>query len=246
MSRRPPPARRRRLPANVDGLLLALLLAIVVLTALVAGGALSGIDRFALDHAPVHDTADAPSGIRAILVPFHHDQPRSSVVVEAWTFPASVPVSGLLVLVCCGALALRGRRRDALLWATAWIAGNAIEVLGKTAIGRPGLEAGSGLGGLDQSFPSGHAIRAVLAAALLGLIWRRAARPAGGWAVTVLIALIVSGAHTPSDVAGGLLIGLLLALVVHRSARRPIPSAAPRLGDRPPEASPPSRRSTPA
>jgi membrane-associated phospholipid phosphatase len=113
-----------------------------------------------------------------------------------------------------------GWRKDALLWATAWIAENAIEVLDKTVISRPGLEA-AGPGVFDQSFPSGHAIRAVVVVALLGLVWPRTAWPAGCWAFTVLVALTVSGAHTPSEVAGGLLIGLMLAVVVHRSTRRP-------------------------
>jgi undecaprenyl-diphosphatase len=64
------------------------------------------------------------------------------------------------------------------------------------------------------SFPSGHTIRALLVATLV-IAFRPALRaPALVWFVGAVVALVVVAAHTPSDVLGGLLVGLALVLAV--------------------------------
>jgi membrane-associated phospholipid phosphatase len=86
-----------------------------------------------------------------------------------------------------------------------------IEVVGKAAISRPALFAHAG-GGLihvvpfDTSFPSGHETRAVLLVACLAACFPKAAAGRAAWLVAVTVMLVVGGWHTPTDVAGGLLI----------------------------------------
>jgi len=226
-------------------MMLALLVALVVLTGLVVHGNLARVDQFAFDHALQLNNGDTPSGFRTIFFPFYHDQSGLSMALDAWIFLASVLLSGLVLAVCCGTLFVRGRREAALLWGTAWIVGNAVELLGKTVINGSVLKVhGSALGGVAETFPSGHAIRAVLMVAALGFVWPRAALPGALWVMTVLVVLIVSGSHVPSDVVGGLLVGLLLALLVRRRAAHasgsPSITRAERLGALPrsPEAQP--------
>ena len=70
-------------------------------------------------------------------------------------------------------------RNAALAWAVAWVVANAVEVLGKGVLRRPTLHVTDGasrgdLHGFDGSFPSGHAMRAVLLAALVVAVSSRA------------------------------------------------------------------------
>lgn len=62
----------------------------------------------------------------------------------------------------------------------------------------------------DASFPSGHMIRGTVVAAILILSWPRARRWILLWVAFVAPALVVSAAHTPSDVLGGLIVGVAL------------------------------------
>ena len=57
------------------------------------------------------------------------------------------------------------------------------------------------------SFPSGHATTAFSAAVLLSLWYPRAAGPALGLAFVVALSRVVLGAHYPSDVLAGSLLG---------------------------------------
>ena len=122
-----------------------------------------------------------------------------------------------------------------LAWAGAWVAGNAIEVIGKGVLARPDL-FGTDDAGLrihvsvfDQSYPSGHAIRCVLVAGALLLLLQRPSRAVLVWeprrvvptyAVLVFPALVLSAAHVITDVVGGALIGMLVALLALAVADR--------------------------
>src|SRR5439155_19622479 len=121
---------------------------------------------------------------------FHQLYPHLGSPLEAfcnaWTFPGSVLLSGALLVACCVVLARRGRKTAALVWASAWLLANAAELLGKSMLHRPTLHlttAGATvpLPSFDNSFPSGHAVRAVVIAALLAAVWRRTGRPALAW-----------------------------------------------------------------
>ena len=58
-------------------------------------------------------------------------------------------------------------------------------------------------------------MRAVLVAGVVAFVWRRVGWPAAVWALLVPVCLVASSAHVPSDVAGGLIFGLLVVLVTY-------------------------------
>jgi membrane-associated phospholipid phosphatase len=188
---------------------------------LVVAGKLQWIDNYALDHwmPGFRPTPSNGLDVDGLWRPFPLDIPWWKKVLDLWTYPASALVSALVF--GGGALLLwrRGRPRAAIVWMAAWIAGNAIEFVGKHTLDRPLLrltEHGMRVPvpSFHESFPSGHTIRAVLVASFVVLLWPAARRPAAVWAVLTLAFLVVTAAHTPSDVLGGLLVAgvLLLAL----------------------------------
>ena len=141
-------------------------------------------------------------------------------LVDLVTYPASILVSALVFGVAGLVLWRRGSRTVAVVcWAT-WFVANALEAATKLALPKPALHREQDgvtyhVVPFDHSFPSGHTVRAVLLAALVALVWRRFAWPAAVWAVLVVpVCLVAGSSHVPSDVAGGLLFGLLVVLVV--------------------------------
>ena len=200
----------------------AVTVALAVLAVLVVAGGLTAVDQYAVDHWMPHLDpwgGSSPASIDAQFYP-HLGSPLQTFC-NVWTFPASVPVSGALVGLCCLVLARRGQRAAGLTWVCAWIAANAVEVVGKRVLHRPALHAhhaGSlvSFGSFEHSFPSGHAARGLVAAVMLVTVWRRAAWPAATWAVIALPALVVNAGHTPSDVGGGALLALLTLLLTRR------------------------------
>jgi len=95
----------------------------------------------------------------------------------------------------------------------AWALGSAIELLCKHVLVRPALHDGSfHIAAFDSSFPSGHALRAVLVAFAIARSWPRVRPLAVAWVVASVVLLQLAGWHTPSDLAGGLLLGGLAVL----------------------------------
>jgi membrane-associated phospholipid phosphatase len=186
-----------------------------VLAVLVASGGLTGIDGWAVRHAmPGLDPSEASLPLVYGLAPLAglFDETPIQVAVNVATAPAGVVLSGLIVTGAAIVLHRRGENTAALAWLGAWLAANAIEVLTKTVLERPGLShAGVRVTDFDHSFPSGHAARGLLAAAVCALVWPRARALAALWAAFLLPALVVAGFHTPSDVAGGAVLASLLA-----------------------------------
>ena len=81
------------------------------------------------------------------------------------------------------------------------------------------------------SFPSGHATTAFAAAVVLALWFPRGTVPFVGVAVLVGFSRVMLGAHFPSDVLAGALLGSVVALAVHAyvpAPRRREVAATPR------------------
>jgi len=201
---------------------LALAAAYAALAMLVAAGALTGLDQWAVDHLmPGARGNGAPPTFLEAVVPLYHASWRRPLEVAAniVTVPAQALVSSVLLGACCLALRARGRRRAALAWAAAWLAGNAAEVLCKSLLARPLLHRnGLPLRAFESSFPSGHTLRAVLLAAAAAFVWPAGTRLLGAWAAAVLVLLELDGLHVPSDIAGGLLLAALVVVLVRRNA----------------------------
>jgi membrane-associated phospholipid phosphatase len=181
-------------------------------------------DEWAVRHAMpgLSPRGRAPSTL-ASAVPFRHVSLHGRALIrtatDLWTLPASPLVSALLFGGGCLLLLRRGARGAAVAWAAVWLVGNAAEVLTKHALERPALSAvdrGSRIHvlGFDHSYPSGHALRAVLLAGLVAALCRGFGAAAAVWAAVALPLLLLAGFHTPSDLVGGVLLaGLLIALV---------------------------------
>jgi membrane-associated phospholipid phosphatase len=168
------------------------------LAALVAAGALTGLDQWAVDHVmPGARFTSERANIRDALIPFAGTRWSSgwSVAADVVTLPASFFV----------ALALAAWRSRPI--AVVLVAATAAETLCKHVLNRPPLHHGAlHIVGFDSSFPSGHTLRSVLVAAAF-------AHPlAAAWAVASIVVLQLAGWHTPSDVAGGLLLAGLALL----------------------------------
>jgi membrane-associated phospholipid phosphatase len=200
-----------------------LALASAALAVLVATGALNGLDQWSVDHLMpgLGERSSAPSLADAV-VPLLGASWNGwlDVVANVVTLPAQALVSSALVGLCCLTLRRRGRGRTALVWGGVWIAGNAVEVLCKSTLERPLLYAhGHALVAFQSSYPSGHTLRSVLLAAAVAAVWPVAGRWVAAWAAASLVLLEIDGFHVPSDIAGGLLLALLLTLVVPATER---------------------------
>jgi membrane-associated phospholipid phosphatase len=179
--------------------------AFAALAGLVAAGALTGVDQWAVDHLmPGGTFENEGGGILAALIPLYrtHWDNGWSVAANVVTLPASFVIALALV-------AWRSRVLALLL-----VAGTAVETVCKETLDRPALYDGAHhITGFDSSFPSGHALRTVLVAAAFARPWTAA------WAVASVVLLQLAGWHTPTDIAGGLLLGGLALLGARGAAR---------------------------
>ncbi len=200
----------------------ALAAAYAALAVLVVGGTVTGIDQWAVDHLMpgLSGDSDKATLLEAVVPLLHaHWSTALRVVGNVVTLPAQVVISTVLAGACCLVLRRRGRGRAAVAWVAVWLAGTAVEVSFKTVLERPLLEShGRPLDAFASSFPSGHTLRSVLLAALIGAVWAGARLPAALWAGASLILLELDGWHVPSDIAGGALLALLGVVVARRTA----------------------------
>jgi membrane-associated phospholipid phosphatase len=199
------------------GLLVA---AFAALAGLVAAGSLTRIDQWAVDHLMpgMHYRATTQTFVESVVPLLHANwHPPLHGIANVVTLPASVLPSLLIAGAGWFVLWRRGRRRTAVAWAAAWVAGTTIEVLTKATLTRPALYShGVHLVGFDASYPSGHTIRIVLVAATLIVAWPAARVWVAAWAACAVVLTEVAGFHTPSDVAGGLVLAALLVQLARR------------------------------
>jgi membrane-associated phospholipid phosphatase len=208
------------MPGRLVAVVAGLVVVLALLVALVHTGKLTRIDQFGDDHLmPTLDPGEpARGGHAGLWRPFAPGTNWWSKILALWTYPCSVLISGLVVAALGLVLWRLGRRYAALLPPAAWVVGNGVEVVGKHFISRPALYGlGDGIRlhvtNFDHSFPSGHMIRGVLIAGAVALAWPRPAPWIALWACLVGPVLVVQAAHTPSDVVGGALVGLIVVLL---------------------------------
>jgi membrane-associated phospholipid phosphatase len=183
----------------------ASLSAFAALAVAVAAGAFTGLDQWAVEHIMPGGrfTGGEPSLLDA-LVPLAgtHWDSAWSVLVNVVTVPASF-------LVALAIVVWRSRVLAALL-----VAAVAVETLCKDVLTRPELHHGARhIVAFDDSFPSGHTLRAVIVAGALASPW------AAAWAVVAIVLVQLAGWHTPTDIAGGLLLGASALLARGGAAR---------------------------
>jgi membrane-associated phospholipid phosphatase len=176
----------------------------VALAALVAAGAFTGVDQWAVDHLmPGARFHNGESGLLEGLVPLLHSDWSSAYAIAAnvVTLPASFLISLTIAFACSRALA------------AALTAAVAVETLCKLLLTRPALYQGSlHITGFDSSFPSGHVLRTVIVAAAVAWSWPRARFVALAWVVASVVLIQLAGWHTPTDIAGGVLLAALALL----------------------------------
>jgi membrane-associated phospholipid phosphatase len=195
----------------------ALAVTYATLAVLVAAGAFTGVDQWAVDHLmPSSAFHRGRPGLLEAAIPLLHQRFDSPLALAAdiVTLPAAALVSLVIVVAAW-------RVAGGLGLVAAWAAGSAVELLCKHVLVRPALYDGTfHIAAFDSSFPSGHALRAVLVACVVTRMWPRARGAAIVWVVVSVVLLQLAGWHTPTDLAGGLLLGGLavLALVGGRRA----------------------------
>lgn len=195
--------------------------AFVAVSAAVRLGGFMTIDQWAIDHVMPWVSPIRSSSAWSSFLPFTAHTPAAEIPAELWLYPASPLIAGLITAGCCAYLWRRGERLPSLAWASAWVVVNAIEVVGKHAISRQAphmLWRGYviPLPSFADSFPSGHAARALLLAALVAAVRPRLRMAVAAWLAVMLPLLVVTNAHAPSDVVGGLFLSGAFAFVCLR------------------------------
>jgi membrane-associated phospholipid phosphatase len=184
----------------------ALLLAgaYAALAALFAAGAFRRVDQWAVDHLmPGSHFRRGEPGVVDSIVPLLHSRWDNGYAIAAnlVTLPAALLISVVLATLLSRRLAI------------ALVAAVAVEVLCKTVVDGPALFHGtSHIVAFDSSFPSGHTLRTVILAGGVALCRPQLRLLACAWAVAAIVLLELAGWHTPSDVAGGVVLGALALL----------------------------------
>jgi membrane-associated phospholipid phosphatase len=208
--------------------------AFVILTAAVGTGHLRPVDQFALDHlTPLSGTSlaatVAPPDPLVALRPVIHGHRSVLVSAGAIAFAPADTLSALVIVSAAGLMLYRrGRPRAGAAWIVAVLAGLAIEGTGKLLIDQIRFSPGSDVLGvaLNGSYPSGHTIRSVVLASMVGSLWPRTRPWLIAWVALVTGLLELGGLHVPSDIAGGFLAGGALACAAVSYGRPAIRAAA--------------------
>jgi membrane-associated phospholipid phosphatase len=151
---------------------------------------------------PFAGRSSRPPTLLESVVPLLHARfhPLGAAIAQVVTLPAQVVISFLLVVVAAWRLRIA-------TWIVVWTAAVAVELVFRHALTRPALyRDGVHLVAFDSSWPSGHALRCAIIAAALAAAWPRLRIPLLMWLAAVVMLLELAGFHTPTDIAGGLLL----------------------------------------
>ena len=155
---------------------------------------------------------------------------------EILLFPAAPLVAAILMGGLSVLFYRRGRVSSAIAWPAVLAVGFVVELLAKLVVSQDHNNAWSLMGGLslDSSYPSGHMLRAILLVFAATSLWPRFSSLVVVVFCGVGFMLLVNGWHTPTDILGGMLIGLALgwAASEYEAAdgvgHRSVPSGYPR------------------
>lgn len=214
---------RRELRNRSTRIAVAALAALGTLAVLVASGATRPVDQYAVDHMmpglyPYVGRGDLVTLPRGRLVEGWNPDRLLNHIADRVTMPALIPFATLIVVL----VLLLSRRIDRRVWLLGYLVALGAELLGKSAIHGESLVVSGTFGPLrlwkfDNSFPSGHATRALFLAGLVGAAWPRLGPLAALWALAVIVLLVLAGTHTPSDVVGGILLAAALVALCRRA-----------------------------
>ena len=193
-----------------------------MLTVGVCLGWFTRVDQWVIDHfsGSVSTRQDAsPMLTGGIVLPFNGTTPTWERPFATWTWGGSIVISVLVVLWVARTLRREGRPLEASLWLAIWVIGNAIEVAGKHELTRPLLYGTSDgvrtlIGPFTSSFPSGHALRSFIAAAAVAAVRPQWRTRVFVWFWPVPVFLVLIGAHTLTDVIGGMLLAVICCRAV--------------------------------
>ena len=223
-------------PSRREWVVLGSLAAVlVVLTVLVTAGALTRVDQYSLDHLmpwldPAQKVHDPSAGYWR---PFPLGVSTGAKLLDVLTYPCSLLISAIGIGIPTLVLWHRGLRVAALVLPAAWVIGNGVEWVGKHTLTRPALYGTANgvrihVTSFDDSFPSGHMIRGILVAYALVLAWNLRPRwLVALWAAAVAPALVLQSAHTPTDVVGGALVGVMLVVLMQAAVRPELARRSP-------------------
>jgi membrane-associated phospholipid phosphatase len=166
-------------------------------------------DQWSVDHLmPGASFSGGEPGLLDALVPLLHADWNSG-----WAIAANLVTLPAGFLVSLGLAALLSRRLGLVI-----LAAVAVEALCKETLTGPALYDGRlHIVAFDSSFPSGHTLRAVILGGALALLRPRWRVVAIAWAVATILLLELAGWHTPTDIAGGIVLGLLALLGARRA-----------------------------
>jgi membrane-associated phospholipid phosphatase len=158
---------------------------------------------------PLAGPPQPPPTLLDSLVPLYHAtlHPLGVGVTQIVTLPGQVVISFLLVVAAARRLWTHERAEAAAGWVAAWLLAMAVEVVFRHVLTRPALyRHGVHVVAFDTSWPSGHALRCAIVAGALAAAWPRLRIPLAIWFTAVVVLLELAGFHTPTDIAGGLLL----------------------------------------
>jgi membrane-associated phospholipid phosphatase len=180
--------------------------AFALLAVLVSAGVFHDLDQWAVHHLmPGLEPNPSESSLLDSLVPL-----LGSDWSDGWSVAANLVALPGSFLIALAIVAWRSR-----VLAIIMLAAVTVEVICKEVLTKPALYLeGVHITPFDSSFPSGHTLRIVLVAGALYPLLRGWGV---GWACAALALILLAGWHTPTDIAGGLLLGAL-GLLCARSA----------------------------